>query len=328
MLLIATNKADLTTDYLVLKLHERSIPFIRFNTEDLYYKAAIEIELSSTKDSVTLDYLGKNINIKNIDGVYFRRPLPPDLKPVIHEQDLEFAERELLETLTGFWRLIKTTRWMNHPKFLFLAKNKIEQLKIAKDIGFKIPNTLISSNKEKIKKFFEDNNCIIGKAVKHGFYAQKDLVKIALTKELTENQIEELEAYASIPMIYQTKINKFYDLRITVIGDKVFPTALYSQEHAISKIDWRSWDLEEKFDLKHQRVNIPKHISEKCIAITKYFNLNFSAIDMIFTDEKDYVFLELNPNGQWAWLEEKVGYPLRDSIIDFLMGEKLNGDRY
>lgn len=322
MLLIVTNKADLTTDYLVLKLHERSIPFIRFNTEDLCHKASIDIELSSTRDSVTLDYLGKNLNIKNIAGVYFRRPLPPDLNTVIYEKDLEFAKRELLETLTGFWRLINTARWMNHPKFLFLAKNKIEQLKVAKDIGFKIPNTLISFNNEKIKKFFKENSCIIGKAVKHGFYAQENFVKIALTRELTKDQIEDLQSYASIPMIYQNTINKLYDLRVTVIGDKVFPTALYSQEHIISKIDWRAWDLEEKFDLKHEIVSLPKHISEKCIAITRYFNLNFSAIDMIFTEDNDYVFLELNPNGQWAWLEEKVGYNLRDSIIDFLMGEQ------
>ncbi len=100
---------------------------------------------------------------------------------------------------------------------------------------------------------------------------------------------------------------------------KYFHTALFSQEHTISQVDWRAWDLEEKFDLKHEKVDIPDHISSKCIAITKFFNLNFSAIDMIFTDDGNYVFLELNPNGQWAWLEEKVGHPLRDSIIDFLL---------
>ena len=86
MLLIATNKNDLTTDYLVLRLQERKVPFIRFNTEDLYHKATIEIEISSAKDIVTLDYLENKIAIRDISGVYFRRPLPPELNSVIQDR--------------------------------------------------------------------------------------------------------------------------------------------------------------------------------------------------------------------------------------------------
>ncbi len=99
----------------------------------------------------------------------------------------------------------------------------IEQLKVARDFGFKIPDTLISTDSLKIKNFFKEHDKIIGKAVKHGFYSQQNLVKIALTKELSEEHITDLASYAPIPMIYQKKINKTYDLRITVIGDKVFP---------------------------------------------------------------------------------------------------------
>jgi len=104
---------------------------------------------------------------------------------------------------------------------------------------------------------------------------------------------------------------------VTVVGNKVFATAIHSQDHNETKIDWRLWDIITDIDLKHTKIELPSDISEKCINITKSFNLSFSAIDLILSKDNEYYFLEMNPNGQWAWIEEKTGYPIRDTIISY-----------
>ncbi len=236
------------------------------------------------------------------------------------KEEIPFVEREIEALFSGLFRLLDTSRWLNHPKNIFCANSKIEQLKVAKDIGFLIPDTLISSDKAEILNFIENEKTVIAKAVKHGFYEYEDKVYLAFTQVIDTNFINNIDQFKNVPMILQRRISKQYDIRINVIGEKVFSTAILSQEWDISKTDWRVWDVCDKFDLKHERISLPAEIEEKCIAINRFFNLNFSAIDMVLDTEGNYFFLELNPNGQWAWIEEKVGYPIRDAIIDLLRG--------
>lgn len=318
MLLILTEKTDLTTDYLILKLIERNIPFVRLNTED--YNSSFSISLDYRTNRFYLHYRCETVPISEFSGVYFRRPALPNLEGLLSHKDIPFAEREIEALFSGTFRLLGTARWLNHPKNIFCANSKIEQLKIAKDLGFTIPPTLISSDKLEILNFIKSEKNVIAKAVKHGFYEYEDKVYIAFTKAIDANFIDNIDQYKNVPMILQKNISKRYDIRINIIGEKVFSTAILSQEWDLSKTDWRVWDVCEKFDLKHEKITLPIEIEEKCIAINRYFNLNFSAIDMVLDTEGNYIFLELNPNGQWAWIEEKVGYPIRDTIIDFLRG--------
>nr|WP_312577697.1 hypothetical protein [Sedimentibacter sp.] len=317
MLLIITNKTDLTSDYLILKLIERNIPYLRLNTEEYGDKFEIDISFSDDVDSAILKLNGKEIFIKDITGVYFRRPELPNLENIVSASEIKFAQREMETLFSGYFRLLDYDKWLNHPKYIFSSNNKIEQLSIAKQIGFAIPNTIITKDENTIRLFIENEKSIIAKAIKHGFYSYEDKVYLAFTQEIDENYVENIKDYLSVPMIFQKKINKEYDIRINVIGDNVFATAILSQDNKMSQIDWRVWDVCEKFDLKHEAIKLPFEIEKKCIEINKYFKLNFSAIDMVLDKEGNYIFLEINPNGQWAWIEEKLGYPIRDAIIDF-----------
>lgn len=316
MLLILTEKTDLTTDYLILKLLERNIPFLRLNTEE--YGSEFNISLDYRTNSYKLLCQSKEYTIDDFSGVYFRRPALPNLSNIIPKNEISFVEREIEALFSGFFRLLSSVKWLNHPRNIFLANSKIEQLKTAQNIGFMIPSTLISSNKSEILNFIKDETEVIAKAVKHGFYEYEDKVYLAFTQTLGEDFIVNIDNYIRVPMIFQKKIPKTYDIRVNVIGSKVFATALLSQEWDFSKTDWRVWDVCEKFDLKHIALSLPVEIENKCIEINRFYDLNFSAIDLVLDTNGDYYFLELNPNGQWAWIEEKVGYPLRDEIINFL----------
>ena len=97
----------------------------------------------------------------------------------------------------------------------------------------------------------------------------------------------------------------------------MFATAIQSQDHPETSIDWRLGDLLD-LPLEHKSLQLPQEVAAACGALTRSFGLRYSAIDMVLAPNGDYVFLEMNPNGQWAWIEAKAGHPIRDAIIETL----------
>lgn len=327
MLLVVTNKSDLACDYLILRLNERNIPFRRLNTED--YAALWQLSMSvgngSAKFLISFSD-GVTISQSDVKAVYFRQPVAPDAPQNTSHSDREFVRREQKEALRSLWRLIDPAKWLNHPKHLWIASNKVEQLCVARELGFSIPETCITSTREMLSDFIEaQEGRVICKAVKHGFTRCENTVSVATTQRIGENYLERFDDYAPAPMIYQREIPKACDVRVTVVGDQIFPTAIHSQEHAQTEVDWRLWDV-HAFDLLHEAIRLPGEIATRCRDITRLFNLRYSAIDLILGTDGDFHFLELNPNGQWAWLERKTGQPIRDAIIDCLgMREQAHG---
>lgn len=316
MLLVVTNKTDLASDYLILRLKERQIPFQRLNTEDFGEGFRVDIHFHPEPDFLIKLDNGKIIGKEDISGVYFRQPRTPNISLDIAESDCLFVRRELQETLRSLWRMINEEKWLNHPRNLWLANNKIEQLSVANDIGLNIPETCVTTSQRRLQAFYKQHNKqIICKAVKNGFSHDNNLVTLAMTKRVEHEFIENFDTYAAVPALYQREIIKEFDVRVTVVGDSIFATAIYSQEHQETEVDWRLFS-NGNFDLRHEAIDLPKNVANACREITKHYGLRYSAIDLVLGIDDQYYFLELNPNGQWVWIEQKTGYPIRDAIID------------
>ena len=110
----------------------------------------------------------------------------------------------------------------------------------------------------------------------------------------------------------QNCISKEYELRITIVGDKVFSAKVNSQENKNTLTDWRK--EKNPFVI----YELPTEIEQKCIQLTKKLNISFGAIDLVRDKNGDYIFLEINPNGQWAWIEMETGLKISDEIINYL----------
>ena len=117
-------------------------------------------------------------------------------------------------------------------------------------------------------------------------------------------------------MLFRSYIEKFLELRITIVGKKIFCCSIDSQKKESTKIDWRKLDLH---DLKHEIYTLPENISQKLIKLIRKMNLIYSAIDMILTPQGDYVFLEVNPSGQYEWIEKMTGLEITKSIAEHLI---------
>lgn len=318
MLLVVTNKSDLACDYLIIRLKERGIRFLRLNTEDFGRAFWFDISFGSGPKFHIMLENGQSVSDEEITGVYFRQPRAPAAPHSTADADRLFVQRELKETLRGLWRLIDTRKWLNHPRNLWLASNKLEQLAVAEKLGFRIPETCITMSEARLHEFYrEHGGRIICKAVKNGFSHEDNTVTLAMTRRVETAFIENFANYAAVPMIYQREIVKAYDVRVTLISGKLFAVAIHSQERQETEVDWRLWDV-GTFDLRHEQIELPKEIAGHCHAIANYFELNFAAIDLVRGIDGLFYFLEVNPNGQWAWIEQKTGYPIRDAIINHL----------
>ncbi len=250
--------------------------------------------------------------------MYLRQPRAPDAATDVASQDVAFARRESNEVLRSLWRIIDSKLWLNHPNALWLASNKIDQLSVAKRLGFDVPRTLVTSSIASIRKFnLSHPDGIVCKAIKHSFLNRVNDVLLAPTKRLTDDDICGLDSYATIPAIHQNEIMKTCDVRVTVVGSCLAATAIHSQDRSETEVDWRAWDV-ASYDLRHEIISLPPKIEQSCFAIAHHYGLRYAAIDLVLDRKSNYHFLELNPNGQWAWIEQKTGYPIRDVILDTL----------
>jgi len=303
MILIITHKTDFTADFVINKLNHRKINYKRFNCEDLFLYP------------FTIKFNGKFqysiLNEANYKSVWFRRTKLPEIKNLSEEERLYI----LNETDSFFKNLFSSlpAKWLSKPDSVYRAENKILQLKSAQQIGFLIPETIITNSKSDLREFFNQNNQnIIIKPISQTRIQYNESAAFIFTNPVTKTVIDEIENYDLTPCLFQQNISKEYEIRATVVGAEVFAAAIYSQEENETKTDWR------RKKLKFVKTTLPNEIQQLCVQLLKNLNLEFGAIDLIKTLEGKYVFLEINPNGQWVWIENQTGQKISESIIDFL----------
>ena len=314
VILILTNREDVTADYVVLELKRRAIPFFRFNTED--FPKIINLSLHITNElQGFLSGCNYKLPINDIRSVWYRRPsLPCFDEPAMDPGIREFCTKESYYTLEGLWALLDVF-WISNPFNIRKAENKPFQLQVASRIGFQIPQTLISNNQLEIKRFLENNEEVIIKPVRTATLQINKEENIIFTNTINQSSVEHIALARFAPSIYQEKISKKYDIRVTAIGEAVFATEIHSQKYQESQTDWRRG---ENPNIPHKKHVLPPDIERKCIEINKVLGLQFSAIDLILATSGQYYFLEINPNGQWAWIEERTGYKLTQYLVDLL----------
>jgi glutathione synthase/RimK-type ligase-like ATP-grasp enzyme len=138
---------------------------------------------------------------------------------------------------------------------------------------------------------------------------------VRYTELVTKRDIQNLETIRLCPMTFQAYIPKRLELRITVVGERVFAAEIHSQISNHTQFDWRRYDLARTPHASHV---LPHHLELKCVELVRRLGLVYGAIDMILTPDGKYVFLEINPNGQYLWIEELTDLPISEAICDHL----------
>jgi len=314
VVLVVTNRDDLTADWLILELRERGASFVRFNTED--YPGRVSISWTPSGGSC-LRLPEGDVRSDEVTSVWFRRPLPPAVPDDVDEDIRSWAANEAQEALDGVWRTLDA-RWVNHPDANYLAGCKPEQLTRAHRAGFEIPPTLLTNDAIRLRDFEREfGPALICKAVYEGWVPSASGDRAFWTTEFNLDEDDSLEDLSAEPYLFQARISKAHDIRVTVIGNRVFAVGIGSQATPESELDWRRGDVDE---LDHWVEELPEQIGQQCLEFVRSYGLAFGAIDLARRVDGGYTFFELNPNGQWAWIEQRTGLPLRAHLVDLLLG--------
>lgn len=308
MILIVTSKRDLTSDFIVLELQRKGLAYLRLNTEDLP-KGTFNCQPGS-REGWHFDLEGGSFDLSDVKAAYFRRPGAPEPLVEIEEAEQAYTGLEWQAALQSLYWAVGD-RWLNAPHAIALAEDKIRQLTVARRLGFLIPETLIGNSPTAAAAFVAERD-VVGKPLRNAVVKGQCSDRVVFTSRVHINGQTDPLAIRACPLILQREIKKQYDVRVTVVGDQVFAVTIDSQGHPETEVDWRKTSTP---DLAHSVYVLPSEIARKCIDMTHSMGLRFGALDFVLDPEGKLWFLEINPNGQWAWIETRTGHPIAAAIV-------------
>ena len=208
---------------------------------------------------------------------------------------------------------------MSPPDAIWKAEFKPYQLEIATRLGLMVPATLISNVPDSIRAFFtECGKAMIAKPVRSGHIVQNGVDCAVFTTKIQESDLDDLADAALCPTIYQELDPKQYDIRVTVVGRKIFAAAIDSQSDPEASVDWRRTSNPL---LPHRVIELPAQVQAQILGLMDALSLNYGALDFVLTPDGRYVFLEINPNGQWLWLDDMLSFGISREIAVWLSEE-------
>ena len=319
MILVLTEPSDPTADHVLQMLTARGAEFVRFNLADFPARSSLSIGYAPNGEMRSLLRVGEQaVDLAQLQSVWIRRPNPP----VPHERIQDAAVREFVADeckafLRDLWSALDC-RWLPGPPAVIQhAQFKATHLRVAGELGLELPPTLVTNNPDEFLDFYQQHNGnIVSKLA--GFAFDGDVAKtfVRYTEVVSKRAVGYATAIQYCPVILQAYVPKRLELRITVVGREVFAAEIHSQHTHHTRHDWRRYDLGQTPHFPH---DLPPEVHERCVRLVERLGLCYGAIDMILTPDGRYVFLEINPSGQYLWIEEQTGLPISAAICDLLM---------
>jgi glutathione synthase/RimK-type ligase-like ATP-grasp enzyme len=317
-ILVISNKWDAHANAVIKEIQKHGGSVVRINTEDFRQNEVyLFLEKSSSKWKIITPEQ-RIISEETISGVYIRRiGMPIDVSD-IDSQFQNFTRSESTAFLNAIETLLENKIWLNRPHERNKASNKIRQLLFAQEVGLDIPKTLITNNCDFAKQFC-NKRAAIYKVLESPMLDLGDAGQSMINTSIVPKSTDFSSANLS-PALFQNYIPKAYELRIHIIDKNITPIKINSQEHPEAQVDWRI----AQRDLHYELVILPKDIELKLLLLMDRLEIRFGIVDMIVTKGGNYVFLEINPDGNWLWIEQKIHTPISESIAFYFLnkGEK------
>ncbi len=296
---------------------------IRFNTDLYPGQTALTVDYRHGQWRQWLHTAEGTHDLTNIEAVWYRRlRIGKQLKGTMDEEYLGPAIDESRRTFMGFMAGLDC--FVFDPVWrVRYAEVKQVQLKIAQQVGLNIPMTQFSNHEADVQAFYgATGEQMITKMQASFAINRQGQEHVVFTNAVTAADVSNLEGLALCPMQFQQKIEKQVELRITIVGDRVFAASVDSQASGKSDLDWRK-DGTGLID-QWQPYDLPNEVAQKLLRLMDYLQLNYGAADMIVTPDGQYYFLEVNPVGEYFWLDKAARgeFPISETIAEVLLGKR------
>ncbi|HEV2882321.1 MAG TPA: MvdD family ATP-grasp ribosomal peptide maturase [Pyrinomonadaceae bacterium] len=318
--LIITHSNDNESVALVAEsIRQRGGNSFRFDTDRFPTEVRLVAQYGETPERLTLTGGGQTLDLGDVSAVWHRRLNVAGRLP--GEMDAQLRRAALGEsraTVMGMLASLKVFR-MDAEHSIRRAENKQLQIRIARESGLDTPRTLITNDPEAVRAFARTcERGLITKMLSSFAIYEDGAEKVVFTNPVAAEDLRDLDGLRLCPMTFQEQVSKHLELRVTVVGRRVLAAAIDSQASARAAHDWRR-DGVRLIDA-WQPYTLPREVEEKLLSLMDYFKLNYGAADFIVTPEGRHVFLEVNPSGEFFWLERHPGLPISQAIAEVLLG--------
>ncbi len=325
--LIVTHSRDLHADLIVPLLAQRGQATLRIDLDAFPRDYTL---CQSVIDGRCVNRLrrlpdGEWIDLDEVRAVWVRKSAEyAYLSDDLGAQERAYAKRETEQALFSVLYTLDCF-WMSHPRALRGAQWKGEQLKRAARMGFRVPASIVTNSPGEVHRFRDRvQGPIIFKSMSTPTLAaeeMQDQERVASglsTTIVDDDMLEQLDAVSELPCHFQEYVPKQFELRVTVVGERVFATRIASQDDPRTMVDSRDMSA----PIGYAAFDLPPDVARRCVDFVRSYELAYGAIDLIVTPGGDYVFLENNPAGQFLYVQQLVpGLAIMEAVADLLSTE-------
>ncbi len=326
MILVFSEQNDVSTNEVCDWFSFYNIPFIRFCEFDKIKINSISICNNGIFGEMEICNL--HISISQITSVWYRRGEP--ILEYINIEKIDFLTNGLenqvskhlqneVQTIKQFFLDFLTRKTIT--SFEHRDVNKLLVLEKAIKCGLKVPKTYLITKKTDLLTIFKKRKLITKSIQNIPFYfiSQPNMKYIGYTGIINELIINKIPD-EFFPSLLQEMIEKEFEVRTFVFFDKLYSMAIFSQSDPRTNIDFRIYNF-----FKPNRCVpfiLPKVVHKKIIALMKNMNMNCGSIDIIYSKDGNFYFLEINPVGQFGMVSKPCNYFLEKKIAKHLCHSK------
>ena len=311
-ILIFSQEADAHVNSVTSILKEMCVPYVLF--ERYRRDHLINFVYKDGALKITLCINGDHYHLDDFFSVWWR------VKPVISAEypsaegtlEEKYIVQEWRQLIAGMQYCISDSVIQINSRAVSEYISKIIQLKLAQECKLNIPHTCITNSSEFLRdNFFPENKQVIHKTLSSFFSLER---AVYTTEVKIDEVIEDPDSITISPSIYQNRVNKSHELRVTIVGEEVFIAKVDSQSREETKLDWRIGDQTTLFS----EGSLSEETTNRLLDFHRKSGLVYGAYDFIVNLDGKEIFLECNPNGQWLWLEDSLGKGISKAIANEL----------
>jgi len=305
MILILSNPQDVHARHIAKQLRLRGREVVCFSRADFGTGASLAFRPGADQGAIRLAD-GTRIISDDVSAVWYRRPGSVASDPTISDElDRSFAENEWMHALDGFFTSVFPR--IVSPPLKQRAATKPIQLSLASRLGLRVPETLITSDPEEALTFVAAHQ---GRVVHKAMTAPPH--QFIDTRAWDSEASRHIADISLCPTIFQERIVGPADVRATVVGEQIFSACIQSASGRASV------DSRLDSDAPCAPYDLPSDVEAAILRLMNELELLFGTVDLKVTDCGEHVFLEVNPQGQFLYIEILTGLPISNALADFL----------
>lgn len=312
---------NVSVDTVTRFINEAGGEAIRFNVDRYPLYSRLSSIYHNGQREIILETESGTHSLQDAAGIWYRRSyhIGKGLDQVIDREYLPATLTESKRTLFGMIEGLDIFQLEKYSVYRRLD-SKEEQLRIAESCGLRIPATCISNDPAVIQRFIRSLDVPVITKMQSAFAIYREGNEhVVFTNTVNDAHLQDLESVKYCPMVFQERIEKQLELRVTIVGHKIFAYSVNSAVAERSATDWRkdgvglmdSWDPYE----------LPVDLQQKLLKFMDAYGLNYGAIDIILSPDNQYYFLEVNAAGEYFWLDKLCGHAISRQIANVLLGK-------